>query len=267
MAGILYAVSGLGLGCVSGNADVEDEVDTVAPQARLALITALQPGLKVSRCEALKRAQAWVDQGVLYSSTAHYYDATTGIGPYRTDCSGYVSAIWGLAAPGLDTTAFASSSSFQEIAGSNLKPGDALVSTGHIVLYASGQLSSGAIEIYDESQTGYPARRRTRTDIGSSYKPIRYVNITEDSEICNGIDDNCDGQIDEGNVCVVKIAYNGTLLNVQGQMLEQGTTFVPLRGLAEATGHTVGWSSGVTTIDGRVYPQDQIVIRGSVSWT
>jgi 3D (Asp-Asp-Asp) domain-containing protein len=65
----------------------------------------------------------------------------------------------------------------------------------------------------------------------------------------------------------VNIKYNGVLLAVQGQMLEAGTTYAPLRPLAEQTGHTVTWVNGVTSIDGRVYPQDQIVMRGSASWT
>src|SRR5262245_35035793 len=61
----------------------------------------------VTRCEAIARAQAWVDAGVMYSWDAWYTDPTTGSCCYRSDCSGLVSAAWGLPAPGNTTYHFA----------------------------------------------------------------------------------------------------------------------------------------------------------------
>ncbi|MBP0452615.1 VCBS repeat-containing protein [Kitasatospora sp. RG8] len=88
---------------------------------------------RITRDEALARADAWVNLGLGYSWTT-YHDG------YRQDCSGYVSMAWKLATPGLDTTSFVPSGVASWISKGDLKPGDALLndaagSGGHIVMF------------------------------------------------------------------------------------------------------------------------------------
>src|SRR5690348_15755078 len=51
----------------------------------------------VSRSEALRRAQTWVDAKVEYSQQRYYQG-------YREDCVGLVSMAWGVAKPGMGNT-------------------------------------------------------------------------------------------------------------------------------------------------------------------
>src|SRR5947209_2962951 len=55
-----------------------------------------------SRAQIVERAHDWISQGVLYSTAQdsgsdwnYWTDSATG-GPYRQDCSGFVSMAWGL---------------------------------------------------------------------------------------------------------------------------------------------------------------------------
>ena len=141
------------------------------------------------------------------SWNAWYQDPTTGVGPYRSDRSGYVSAAWGLPAPGHTTYSFAGgpwdSGQSHVIPPGDLLPGDALNSpgspaagTGHMMIYASGDFLSGWVEVYEEYTHGQPATHRWRNIDPSLYLPIRYVGITgcgvASAEVCNLVDDDCD---------------------------------------------------------------------------
>jgi hypothetical protein len=168
----------------------------------------------ISRCEVLSRAQAWVDDpNAWYSWDATYYDPTTGAGPYRPDCSGLVSAVWGLPPPG-HTTYSLGGGPWDDgvsyvISASQLQPGDALnypgdpnAGTGHVMLYVSGDFNSGWVEVMEEYNFGNTAERRWRSINPSIYLPIRYRDIVDGGpEVCDGVDNNCDGQADEGDVC------------------------------------------------------------------
>lgn len=171
------------------------------------------PAHAVTREEVLARAQAWVDAGVPYSWSAWYTDPTTGVCCYRSDCSGYVSAVWGIGAPGNTTYSFAGGPwdnglSYQ-IDAAELLPGDALnypgdpnEGTGHIMLYVSGDFWSGWVEVYEEYTHSEPATHHWRSIDPSIYLPIRYVGIEDCTvESCNGADDDCDGSVDESWVC------------------------------------------------------------------
>jgi hypothetical protein len=161
----------------------------------------------VSRCQVLAAAQAWVDAGVMYSWDAWYTDPTTGLCCYRTDCSGYVSAVWQLPPPGHTTYSLAGGvwddGVSYVIAAEELQPGDALnypgspsAGTGHVMLYVSGDFWSGSVEVYEEFGHGNPAVRRWRSIDTSLYLPIRYVDI----EPC--CTPHCEGSIIVGEDCV-----------------------------------------------------------------
>jgi MYXO-CTERM domain-containing protein len=104
--------------------------------------------------DALSRAQEWVTAKLLYCQSPNgKADPDTSCpatcnresnpqwDPYRSDCSGFVSWAWGLAAPGLVTSEFApfDTSVSQTIQASDLQPGDAcnLTAGGHIVLFVA----------------------------------------------------------------------------------------------------------------------------------
>lgn len=180
--------------------------------------------------EVLARAQLWLDAKVPYcggvrngtdyicggtcSRPAAAWDA------YRSDCSGFVSWSWGLPGPGWDTGTFVAKigGSVKQLNVDQLEPGDAIVTTakGHIVLFRRWITANKRIEVWEESSCGQVAHSKevnitinspTVLHLGTdtrAFTPIRYASITgcvPGTEVCNGKDDNCDGQIDEGNVC------------------------------------------------------------------
>jgi hypothetical protein len=182
----------------------------------LALLMPLSgPAEARTRDEVLAAAQAWVDDGVPYSYSAWYTDPTSGTCCYRSDCSGFVSAVWGIAPPGNTTYSFATGpwddGVTYEIDASLLLPGDALNyagdpgdGTGHIVLYVDGDFSSGWVEVYEEYSHGHDAVRRWRTLDPGIYRPIRYSGLTDcTDEVCDGVDNDCDGAIDEEYLCEI----------------------------------------------------------------
>lgn len=182
------------------------------------VLMAPSAALAIPRTEVLARAQAWVDAGVLYSQSPWYTEPTSGECCYRSDCSGLVSASWGLPPPGHTTYSFAGGPwddgvSYQ-IDAADLKPGDALnypgdysAGTGHIMLYEAGDFWSGWVEVYEEYQTGVPATHRWRSIDPYAYLPIRYVGIEDcTSEVCDFLDNDCDGTVNEDFVCELAAA-------------------------------------------------------------
>lgn len=85
--------------------------------------------------DAKARAQSWVDANVAYSQSTYY---TNQYGTYRTDCSGYVSMIWGLGSS-YNTSTLPNVS--HQIAKDDLRTGDVLLdntgSDAHVVMFDS----------------------------------------------------------------------------------------------------------------------------------
>ncbi len=162
----------------------------------LALMAAPQAARAITRCDVLEDAQSWVDAGVAYGwgpgaeycPSPYYCDPMRAGECYRPDCSGFVSAVWGLSGPGHTTYSFAGGpwddGVSEVITAEELEPGDALnypgnpsAGTGHIMLYMSGDFWSGYVDVYEEYSCGHFAERRWRTIDTGRYVPIRYINI------------------------------------------------------------------------------------------
>ncbi|MFF4579457.1 hypothetical protein ACFY15_13765, partial [Streptomyces sp. NPDC001373] len=151
------------------------------------------PGGKVSRNQAISRAQVWVDEKVPYSANglvspySWWADDRTG-GRYRQDCSGFVSMAWQL--PSSRTTYSLPDVSTQ-ISKWDLRPGDILNSNDHVVLFAGWRdKSAGTFNYYQESSRSRPTNYNTDGNLygatlsshpTSSYSALRYKNITDDA--------------------------------------------------------------------------------------
>ncbi len=172
----------------------------------------------ISRDEVIARAEAWVAANVEYSWDPWYTDPTSGECCYRTDCSGYVSAVWGLTPPGNTTYSFAGGvwddGVSYVIDGADLQRGDALNSpgdpdagTGHVMLYASGDYYSGYVEVYEEYGFGNVATHHWVYFDPGEYLPIRYTGIEDCApEACDLMDNDCDGLVNEDYVCEIAAA-------------------------------------------------------------
>jgi hypothetical protein len=153
----------------------------------------------------MDRAFDWIHRRVMYCQCV-----TGAGGPYRTDCSGFVSMVWGLRAPGHVTHSFAGGqwaddASFR-IAYSQLQVGDALnwpgnpaEHTGHVVLFG-GWLNAAHTRFcsLEESHTGTPARVIVR-NVDGAYIPIRLAGRhPEPAQSCVA---HCEGAVAIGRDC------------------------------------------------------------------
>jgi hypothetical protein len=128
----------------------------------------------------LDRAYTWIHRAVPYCQCV-----TSGSSPFRADCSGFVSMVWGLSAPGHTTYSFAGgpwadSASVRLRSREQLRVGDALnypgdfrAGTGHVVLFG-GWLDRRHTRFcsLEESHRGTPARVIVR-NVDAVYIPIR----------------------------------------------------------------------------------------------
>ncbi|GAA2139489.1 hypothetical protein GCM10009760_21860 [Kitasatospora kazusensis] len=85
-------------------------------------------GLPQARTDILNRALERINHRIGYSQTAF----TNG---YRDDCSGFVSAAWGLPTPGRTTWTLMQGDVSHQITKDELQPGDALIAGDHTVLF------------------------------------------------------------------------------------------------------------------------------------
>jgi hypothetical protein len=105
---------------------------------------------RMTRAQALARAKVWVKRKVRYSREASYQG-------YRRDCSGMVSMAWGL---DRSYTTATIASKAKRIPIGDLRPGDAVLTKGHITLFESWKdRRSRTYVALEQYQTGRPARR------------------------------------------------------------------------------------------------------------
>lgn len=131
--------------------------------------------LSPARQQVMSNMVARVDHKVGYSQSAD----TDG---YRDDCSGSVSAAWGLAKPGTDCRGLMSSSTSHRISKDDLQPGDALIAADHVVLFG-GWANSAHTEYYALEDNGsqgsvghvipYPYYWENGKTPGGTYEPYR----------------------------------------------------------------------------------------------
>ncbi|MDX2394131.1 RICIN domain-containing protein [Streptomyces sp. DK15] len=147
-------------------------------------------GESVTRDQVIKRAQAWVDAEVPYSSNglgspfSWWADDVTG-GRYRQDCSGFVSMAWQLKSS-LSTRSLPSVATRIHVA--DLKPGDVLNSSQHVLIFGGWtDQAKGTFAYYQQSSRSRPTNKaegsiHSPTLAGhptSSYTALRYKNITD----------------------------------------------------------------------------------------
>ena len=144
-----------------------------------------KPGGNVTRTQAIDRAADWVKAKVPYSESEGWQDSGTG-GPYRIDCSGFVSMAWQLP-DSLVTQTLPSVSS--TIKWADLQPGDALDYTAeHVILFAGWiDKSKGTFSYYAENNPSVKTGKYTDGNEHASYldgwptsdyTPLRYKHIT-----------------------------------------------------------------------------------------
>ena len=131
--------------------------------------------LSGARQQILSNMEARVRHQIGYSQSAY----TDG---YRDDCSGSVSAAWGLAKPGTNTIGLMGSSISHQIGKDELEPGDALISSGHVVLFG-GWANAQHTQYYaleDDGAEGtvahvipYPYWSHNGVTDGGTYEPYR----------------------------------------------------------------------------------------------
>ncbi|MBI2893518.1 MAG: hypothetical protein HYY06_08190 [Deltaproteobacteria bacterium] len=149
-------------------------------------------GLAIRRSDVLADAQSWVDAGVPYSQGLWgsycvwdycYPDPLRGGGCYRSDCSGFVSATWGLDAPGLNTWGICDGSISHEISWDELQPGDALILCDQHVMLFKQWIDGDTFEGVEEYSCGNYAEIRRHSASGlraDGYMAIRYNQIEDD---------------------------------------------------------------------------------------
>ncbi|WP_405018510.1 hypothetical protein OHV05_17440 [Kitasatospora sp. NBC_00070] len=125
-------------------------------------------GLDADRKAILERAMKRVDMKLGYSQGA----ITDG---YRVDCSGFVSAAWGIppgSYGGLNTDALMTSQYSYKISKNDLQPGDALINSDHTILFGgwANPEHTKYIAIENASQAGTASRVVTMGDSYGFYR-------------------------------------------------------------------------------------------------
>ena len=167
-AGIAHAT------IVTSGYDTSNGTGTIGPAA---------PGDPITRAQIIARAQDWVNNQIPYSQTEGWEDSATG-GPYRMDCSGFISMAWGLPTSMVTSTLpQVATVTDGDISGdTNLNPGDALDYTAdHAVLFDHWTDSSGDFAYDAEHTFGQVTNQSTDSVYSSTLEgyPISYFEALE----------------------------------------------------------------------------------------
>lgn len=156
-------------------------VGTAGKSVASSIATPKRIGLDtITRQQILDRARSWADAVVPYSQSAYHNG-------YRTDCSGYVSMVWGLS----ENAWTGNLADYAvPISRSDLQPGDILlfhnaanpVSGSHVTIFEKWADSSHTSYVgYEQTPPGTKHRTIPYAYFtnSSSYKPYRYKNVTD----------------------------------------------------------------------------------------
>ncbi|WP_082372857.1 LGFP repeat-containing protein [Nocardia sp. NRRL S-836] len=132
-------------------------------------------GKQTARDEALARSTTWLQARVPYSQSACHNNQ---FGSYRTDCSGYLSMVWGLGHSYTTATLHEVSHTINR---ADLQPGDALNWPGqHTALFIGWADAARTMPRVREQAgpNGSPTTERNwAAATAAKYTPIRYNNI------------------------------------------------------------------------------------------
>jgi len=121
-----------------------------------------------SRSDCERVAEAWKAGDVPYAQSTRYNAkqfVSTGKGPYRSDCSGFVSAAWDLPAPGATTRSI----TYNTVSKDELTRCDALLTPGHVALFWGWSDAAKTKPIVvEEYTTGKTCEQRTWTSTRSA---------------------------------------------------------------------------------------------------
>ena len=184
-AALIGSTLGVGLAqatTVTSGYDTSNGTGTLGPAA---------PGNALTRSQIIARAQDWMNQQIPYSQTEGWEDSAAG-GPYRMDCSGFVSMAWGLSSSLVTSTLpSVSTVTSSNISGdTNINPGDALDYTAdHVVLFDHWTDSSGDFAYDAEHTTGQVTNQSSDSIYNSSlegyamsdFEALQYKNLAAGS--------------------------------------------------------------------------------------
>lgn len=140
----------------------------VAALTATIFLSAPVPAQAITRDKVIKRAKVWVKKKIPYSQSRYYRG-------YRRDCSGFVSMAWKL---NRSYTTRTISSRAKRIPVRALKPGDAVLTSGHVSLFG-GWKNKRKRTYYALEQTtwGSHAKKRVRRVPGGA-KALRYKKLS-----------------------------------------------------------------------------------------
>jgi hypothetical protein len=123
----------------------------------------------ITRTDVLTRAHSWVVRKVTYSQTSRYAG-------YRRDCSGFVSMAWQL---GRSYTSRTIQAVATRIPLSQLRPGDAVHTPGHVALFVAwANRARTRFVAMEEAQWGSPALHHV-VSLERGSTALRYRRITD----------------------------------------------------------------------------------------